>query len=314
MFATRRDVNDYLTKKNFFPEFKIIGKRSGLSNCNYIIETPKGKYILRANKIKPSGSTNLLVDEYNVLKFFSELKLDFVPKTVFFDEEKNIHLLSYIEGRKIRFRNISQKGMEQAIAKLYQINLLADKFLDYCLKNNLTFKSPKSEVDRLRIRIEKKINDVNDDSIFSETKKWVIRRLEEDFPRQKIDQTRIFLNHGDPADNLILNKGNISIIDWEYSRLTYGPGLVHILAHGSMGKEKEEKLLQFYSKISGEPVAELRYQTYLEKNLHYLLKMAKICFRHQEGILPEYMDVENLKKTLERLTYNYNKIKKTIQE
>lgn len=313
MFASRREVSKYLVEKKLFKKFEIIGRKSGLSNSNYIIETPDGKFILRANKIKPSRSTNLLVDEYNVLRFFRELELDFVPRTVFFDEERNIHLLSYIEGRKIRFRNISQAGMEQAITKLYQINMLADKYQEFCLKNNLTFKKPKSEVDRLRGRIARKISAVNDASIFSDVKKWVLERLAEDFAKTKVDQARAFLNHGDPADNLILNKGKISIIDWEYTRLTYGPGLVHILAHGSMGKEKEEKLLQFYSSISGEPVDELRQQTYLEKNLHYLLKIAKICFRHQEGLSPEYADAEALRKTVERIMYNYAKVKKSVQ-
>lgn len=310
MFASRREVSKYLVEKKLFKKFEIIGRKSGLSNSNYIIETPDGKFILRANKIKPSQSINLLVDEYNVLRFFRELDLDFVPRTVFFDEERNIHLLSYIEGRKIRFRNISQAGMEQAITKLYQINLLADKYQEFCLKNNLAFKQPKSEVDRLRVRINKKISEVNDEGVFGDVKKWVLERLAQDFAKTKIDQTRVFLNHGDPADNLILNNGKISIIDWEYSRLTYGPGLVHILAHGSMGKEKEEMLLQFYSKISGEPVDELRYQTYLEKNLHYLLKIAKICFRHQEGLLPEYANADELRKTIERLVYHYTKVKK----
>lgn len=312
MIVTQRDVRKYLDKEKFFNNFKIIGIKSGLSNCNYIIETEKGKFIFRTNKLKPGKDVKYLIDEYNVLKFFKQHSLDYVPETFFFDQEKNVHILSYIEGRKIRFRNISQRGMEEAVSKLYQINSLAPEYLKYCQENKAYCKEPKSEVDRLRGRILKKLETISAENLFSDVKDWVAIRLNEDFNDLRIDKSKIYLNHGDPADNLIITKGKISIIDWEYVRLTHGPGLVHILAHGALSSERSEKILQHYAKISGEPFLELKYNTLTEKNIHYLLKLAKICFAHESDRVFSEMEIEPVRKNIQRIMHNYKQIKKTL--
>lgn len=307
MIASQKEVREYLQEKKIFPEFEIIGKKSGLSNTNYIIKAAAGKFIFRCNKIKPSNSTNCLSHEHNVLRFLAQYDFDFVPKTLYFDQEKNIHILSYIDGRKVRFRNISMSGMKEALDKLYKINLLAPEYIDFCRKNNLEYKEPKCEIERLRGRVLRKVDSIEVDNPFFGLSNWVREKVTEDFSDLKIDYSKIYLNHGDPADNLIISNKKISIIDWEYARLTHGPGMVHIIAHGILGREKEEKLLDYYAKISGEDREELRFRTYREKNLHYLLKLAKICYRYQIGLLT---DLESLKKNTEKIQRNYRKNKK----
>jgi len=308
MIASQGAVRDYLNNKKLFSSFEIIGKKSGLSNTNYFINSPEGKFVFRCNKIKPSNSTHCLSGEHNVLKFFEQYDFDFVPRTKYFDSEKNVHILSYIDGRKVRFRNISLSGMKQALDKLQKINLLAAEYIKFCQDNNLLYKEPKSEIERLRGRILRKIDLIEELNPLRELSLWVKDRIKEDFFNIEIDYEKIYLNHGDPADNLVINQGKISIIDWEYARLTYGPGMVHIIAHGILGREREEKLLEYYAKISGRDLDVLRRRTYQEKNLHYLLKLAKICYRYQIGLLDNSLD--DLKKSTDKIKKNYIRYKK----
>ncbi len=217
MIRNKRDVIAYLEQKNFWPEFKVIGVKSGLSNSNYIIETSGGKYIFRTNKIKPSKSTNCLSEEANVLKFLAKQEIDFVPRTFYFDKEKNIHILNYIEGRKVRFKNISSKGMRQAVEKLYEINFLAKPYQEFCQENGILLSEPKSEIERVRSYLLKRLQLIDKDNIFYDIKKLIKKILQKDFADELIEKEKFYLNHGDPADNVIVRDGEIYFIDWNMS-------------------------------------------------------------------------------------------------
>lgn len=309
MIKNRRDVIRYLEEKNFWPEFRVLGVKSGLSNCNYIIEVGGQRYIFRTNKIKPSKSINCLVDEFYVLKFFEKQGFDFVPRTFYFDQENNIHILNYIEGRKVRFRNISPRGMRQAACKLYEINSLAKAYREFCQQEGIALKEPKSETERVRGRILEKIKLVQEDNIFYEVKKKLEERLKEDFVDEEIEKEKVYLNHGDPADNIIVKGEKIYLIDWEYVRLTYGPGLVHVLAHGGLSPEKEDRLLQYYAKISGDDIEFLRRKTYQEKNIYYLLKVVKICFYHEDNSFLGEEIIEKMRVDVEKIFNRYDEVK-----
>ena len=309
MIRNKRDVIAYLEQKKFWPSFKIIGVKSGLSNSNYIIETSVGKYIFRTNKIKPSKSTNCLSEEANVLKFLAKQEIDFVPRTFYFDKEKNIHILNYIEGRKVRFKNISPKGMKQAVEKLYEINFLAKSYQEFCQQEGILLSDPKSEIERTRGRILDKLKLIEPDNIFYDIKKIIENILQEDFSDELIEKEKFYLNHGDPADNIIVREGKIYIIDWEYVRLTYGPGLVHILAHGGLAPEKEKRLLEYYAYISGEDIDFLRRKTYQEKNIYYLLKIIKLCFSQEDNNLLSSKEIVRRRSDIEKILNRYLEIK-----
>lgn len=302
MTLGKRSLISYLEKNKIFNDYKIIGVKSGLSNSNFIIESNNKKYIIRSNKKKPSNSINILENEHHLLKFLEIKKIDFVPRSIYYDKENNIHILTYLEGKQKRFKNISISGMEQAITKLYKINILANEFREYCKKNKIKTLKPKSEIESLEKNIISKLETISKKHPLYNYKKQILKKLKEDFKNYKINKKEIYLNHGDPADNLIIHKKEISIIDWEYVKCTYGPGLIHIIAYGRMDYEKEKNLLKIYEKISGIPYQELYVKTYTEKMVYYLLKMTKIIYKQPDNISQKELK-ENIKniKNLEEL-------------
>lgn len=303
MISCKRDVVCCLQNNKLFKDYRILCKKSGLSNNNYIIESNSKKYIVRSSKKKPGDYINVLKNEANVLRFLESKKIDFVPRSLFYDEISNIHILTYIEGRKIRFRNISSSGIDQAIIKLHQVNILAEEYREYCKKNKIPALKPKSEITSIEKRILKKLEAIEKKCIFSEYIEWILLKLKNDFSSYKQSKKIIFLNHGDPADNLIINGKKISIIDWEYVKYSYGPGLVHILAHGRLDEEKEAKLLKSYAKISEIDYDELCHKIYREKMIHYLLKIAKILVKNNNNKL----ELDECRKSLEILKNKYLK-------
>lgn len=309
MILKKRNLGPYLESKKLFHDYKVIGVKSGLSNSNFIIEENGKKYIVRSNKDKPSKSINILENEHHTLKFLESKNINFVPRSIYYDKENNIHILRYLDGKQKRFKNISLPRMQEAIEKLHQINILASEYDKYCKKHKIKQLQPKSEVESIHKQIISKLETVPTIHIFYQYKKWILNRLKKDFTKYKINKNKIFLNHGDPADNLIIYKKEIFIIDWEYVRFTYGPGLVHILAHGRLNYDKEKTLLKIYEKISGIPYQELYVKTYTEKMAHYLLKIAKILNKKLDADEKETKEhIENIKNLQELYLTIHNRL------
>ncbi len=95
----------------------------------------------------------------------------------------------------------------------------------------------------------------------------------------------------------------------EYVRLTYGPGLVHVLAHGGLAPEKEKILLEYYAQISGEDIDFLRRKTYHEKNIYYLLKIIKICFSQTDDNFISQEEIIRRRSDVEKILNRYSEIK-----
>ncbi len=312
MIFKKNDVFRYLRDKKIFRKYTILGMKTGLSNNNYIIESYGKKYLVRSNKNKANKLTNILKNEHYVLRFLEKRKIKFVPKSIFYDEKNNVHVLTYLDGRKCKFKNVSYSGMEQAVSKLHQINELAGEYTLFCREQKIKVFKPRCVIDDVRDQAIHLISQIKKDNIFFANKKWVLKSLEKDFENYKPNKKKIFLNHGDPSDNLILHNKNIYIIDWEYTKFTYGPGLSHILAYSRIDKKKEKKLLEYYAEISGFDLGELKYRTYYEKLMHYILKVSKVCYKAQTNKFFSKEDIRINRGNIEIMKNNYLKLKKTL--
>jgi hypothetical protein len=308
MLSNKKEIKKYIEKLKFFKDCKIIWVKSGLSNHNYLFEASGKKYILRMNIPRPSGKIKPLKNEHLLLKFLKMKKIDYVPGSFYFDSKLNIHILEYIEGRKTAFKQLGKDSMEDAILKLHNINILAKEFISYCQKRGEKIGEPVSEINAIKKEIFKKMKADYDNKFLIKIKQETFKALKDDFNNKRTSKRIVYLNHGDPADNLIVRNKLIKIIDWEFVRFTYGPGLVHILAHGRLEEKKENHLIKFYSRISGISHKTLLRKTLREKKIYYLYKIAMIYEKYSRTDSRKKRDAEEDFKNIKNIMKRYKKI------
>jgi hypothetical protein len=198
--------------------------------------------------------------------------------------------------------------MEDAILKLHSINILAKEFIVYCEKRGEKIGEPKSEINAIKKEVLKKMKADYENKFLKKIKKETIEALKNDFNNKRTSRRAVYLNHGDPADNLIVKEKSIKIIDWEFVKFTYGPGLIHILAHGRLDEKKEEYLIKFYSRISGISYKTLLRKTLREKKIYYLYKIAMIYEKYSRTDSRKKRNVEEDFKNIKNIMERYKKI------
>jgi len=271
----------------------------GNHNENYLLETDKGKFVLR---IENNPMFKNLKKEYKLLK---KLNGEFSPKVYFFDDSKKIIKKDYFIEEFIKGLNPKKvtnsfiKDMAEFYMKLHKIksskiktNSLLKSFKPYY--NN--FKKYKFALDKNTIKeletLFEKANRIciKNDLIFSKSKQSLL--------------------HRDPSiENIFYEKGKIKLIDWEFSE--HGileKEIVNFFSENKLEERQKNLFLEFY-KYPKSNSARNRFQ------ILYLLKYCgDIGYSvWRLGLLEKKEIKENKKKRLERLNLDIKRLKSTIK-
>ncbi|MBW2973466.1 aminoglycoside phosphotransferase family protein [Candidatus Woesearchaeota archaeon] len=214
---------------------KVLG--SGAHNLNYLLETDKGKFVLRIY-------ANLQFDncekEYAILK-----KLDgqFAPKALLSDTSKkfieyNYMIQEFIEGQPIK--ELSDDLLVKIADLMKKVHSITDEskdrppkiISDWCRKNLLeTSKKMGAEFNTSMVELYNQVK----------------TRVDKIKPLLK-NYKRIHLIHDDPVlENFLVQDENIVLIDWELAGYDYFfMDLGTFIAENHITKEQEEKFLKAY--------------------------------------------------------------------
>lgn len=280
---TNSDIRKYIETKKIFRKFEVRRIGASLGNRNFLINTNNGAFNLRTTKKRPAINKEKLKNEKIILDFFKEKKVKFVSTSKYYDPIENIHIVKYIEGRKICMKDASDRTIEKTLKYLHEINQLAPEFRRYCKKKKIKFRKPVNKKGVLK-EISDDIDYLKKFEPYKFVIKWVKDKLKKDWNKFIINEKQVYLNHGDPVSNIIIQKDKIFLIDWEQIKLAYDPGLAYIFLHGDFLNPQRERILDIFSEISNVDREKLKIETY-NKMLQLLISdQLYQCIVHRKNV------------------------------
>jgi thiamine kinase-like enzyme len=115
------------------------------------------------------------------------------------------------------------------------------------------------------------------------TVRWVKNKWQKEVKYLRRPEKKIYLNHGDPVSNAIINGKKLYMIDWEYVHLAYDPGLGYMFVHGDLDEEQQQRLLAIYAEVSGEDKSQLEKNARVRQKQLLLLNVLEFCTNHQRN-------------------------------
>lgn len=265
------------------PEFEILG--SGNNYQAFLINDCDNQYVLRLTK-DSVASKNRLEKSYITSKFIEKEKINFAQKAVFFDKKNKFLLTSYIEGRELSVKDLSQKQLGEFIEKMVKVNNLNYKdFTKFMLGKKINFEIFEDSKERIDLILKNKIPhiernrnllfDINFDEkiIFLKNK---LKLLKEEYGCLDWRDRRLFFDHGDLAGaNIILDKSKqLFFIDWDNARFTKDIGL--ILANmffycGDISDGFQKKIIDLYIKKGNAEISPQELKLETERGLKLII-------------------------------------------
>lgn len=286
---TEQEALKYL-KNNGFENSKILKHLTGESNHNFIFESEGEKYVLRSN-LEEKGSKFRLEQERKILEFLEDQSINFVPRSVKYDETRKLHITSYIGEQDIGLEEMNHKMIEEWIEKMARIHRLDFKeFRNFCDRNDYTYSKPetlkqtiqKYGFDRLRY---------TEENISHELLEWCREKLEKiDENIEEKEEPRIGLSHGDIANNTREGGKQVYFIDWELARFSHHPEnmLSYLFIHENLSKERYKMIKDLYREKTGvkdleESLRESERLTRVNDVIWALRRASKMKDREDEG-------------------------------
>ncbi len=249
---SRQEAEKYL-ENNGFKNCEILDHFTGESNHNYIFRSGEEKLVLRSN-LEDKESTYRLDQERKILKFLEKQEIDFVPRSIKLDENREIHITSYTGNTDISVEDMEIPLLEQWVEKLVKIHEIDyEDFKQFCIENGYEYNKPET----IKKTIQKygfERLEYAEENVDHELLGWCREKLENiDRNIEDENQRRIGLSHGDIANNTRKEDPEIYFIDWELARFTQNPEnmLSYLYIHEELSQEKYETIKQIYQDIAG---------------------------------------------------------------
>ena len=245
------DVKEYIKRIDSVKGADISKLPSGESNDNFLLENDGKKYVLRHSRTD-IPSKNFLYNEHIVLLFLESKKISFVPRSIFYDKNKKIHIISYVGSKKLEMNKLVPDQLERLVSNLSKIYFInPDDFVKFCKNRKLKVNKTKSPLYSIRTYGVQRFNYVkkhcNDRSIID----WIEPKLMENVRLTKQRQfslQNLHFVHGDIPNNIRVDDDEIWIIDWEIARLSYEDNPSYILVYKNISENQRNFIIKKYVK------------------------------------------------------------------
>lgn len=238
-----------------FSEFAVVSKVSGESNNNLILDTDRGKRVLKVSK---DISTDRLENEAQCLRFLDKNSVLNVPELVFFEPGADIGdvlIQTYVGGDDVNPEDLEGEELRKLAEAIAEHQLSIEKYNSYFDEDVKSYiglkeffrkdfqkwgKEPYEEYLNLVDEPDEKVK-----RLYRKHRK-MIDSIDSDL---KLEQSFI---HGDLAANLRRSGDKIFVIDWELGRSGAKEiELLYLFEHSDMSEEKRKKVIKHYRRISG---------------------------------------------------------------
>ena len=242
----KSDVLTYL-KSRGFKDLEIKERLEGEHNYNYIFTSDRGKFVLRESK-EHLDEENRLRSERNVLEFLEKQEIDFTPKSVSYDRERDIHVMTFVGSEDTSLGELDQRDLEKWASDLAKMHSLSyEGFKYFCEERNYTYEEPETVDDKVE-QIRQKLAEVRNTD--TELVEWAEQKLEELDCQSELVQPR--LTHHDIHNSTRKDQGNLSVIDWEFAGFSYYPveDLADALIDENLREEQIKIIVDQYKRLS----------------------------------------------------------------
>jgi len=234
-------------KSNNFRNIEFIDRLEGEHNHNYIFKSDRGNFVLRKSK-EHLDEKNRLRSERNILEFLEHQGLDFSPKSISYDEEKDIHITTFVGSENTSLEKLDQKALEKWVSNLIELHSLNyEDFKAFCEERNYKCGEPDTVDEKVDEIWEKLTKAENADK---ELVEWAEQKLEELNYSSELDEPR--LTHHDIHNSTRKRQNNLFILDWEFAGFSHYPleDLADILIDEHLKKEQIELVIDRYKHLS----------------------------------------------------------------
>jgi len=249
----------YLTNGDFL-DCKIELVKSGHNRAVYLLTAENGKkYVAKkGNESKDLGSSNL--NDVRVQSFLKEMGCNFVPEIIYWDNENDFYIESFVGKEDIKFNNLNNEGLDVFAKQLAFVHSRsAEQYQQFSAKHGFDKPTIVSPIENLNIYGFARFEIVKQLCPDNYVKKWLKTNLQENLVEIK-NSSRTATAHirwGDIGENLRRDESKLYFVDWEFSELSFGTELSYIKIHSHLSHEKFNYLVSRYATHSGKTTKEL---------------------------------------------------------
>lgn len=245
------EVRSYLRQNTEFEGINLCSRFKGHHNYNHIFETGEARYVLRA----ATGSEDRgLAQERKILEFLETQGINFVPRSVIYDPENDIHIISYVGEQDTQLADLNEKQLRTWVRNLVTIHSLSfEEYSEFCERNGYGYETPETRQDELEAfsdRLEYARECLGQQEIIG----WAedqIQQLKKSIEERKCDEAG--LAHKDLANSIRTSREKVYLIDWEFARFVCKPedDLAGVFVSESINQELREKIKDIYRRETG---------------------------------------------------------------
>jgi Ser/Thr protein kinase RdoA (MazF antagonist) len=127
-----------------FEDVKLLENLEGEHNHNYVFRSDEGRFVLRQSK-EHLDEENRLRSERNILEFLEYQGIEFAPKSISYNAERDIHITTFVGSEDISLGELKQNELENWISNLAELHSLSyEAFKEFCQNRNYSITSPET--------------------------------------------------------------------------------------------------------------------------------------------------------------------------
>lgn len=278
----RNRVIEYLNTNEKFNAPEIVSVEEGKNNVNYIFSSDEGGYVLR--KARQAKEHETLRNETIVLEFLEAEGIDSVPRSIDFDPEKHMHIVSFVGQKPIWAEKLDQDELRSWAKQLAQINSLTfEQFEGFCEESGYDSIKPEKRADKIE-GLYKDLDEI-EDSCYESLKNFVRKKLNQIASEEPLELEEPFLMHSDIANSTRKTNDSFFFIDWEFAEFKYNQttDLAVILSQRDF-TEQQIELLKTIFREQLEINDNFEERVLRAKKFRHLFNIAWCLKRASEGV------------------------------
>lgn len=121
-FLFKAKIDSLLNKEGIKDDFKIVPIHGGRNNRIFRIDVGNAHFCLKSYFNNPDDPRDRLENEFGFLDFAWQMGIRIVPEPLAMDKENNLGLYEFINGRKFRSQDVTEKRMDEALNLFRSLN------------------------------------------------------------------------------------------------------------------------------------------------------------------------------------------------
>ncbi|MFT4867716.1 MAG: aminoglycoside phosphotransferase (APT) family kinase protein [Candidatus Nanohaloarchaea archaeon] len=232
---------------------RVVEKKSGESNHNFVLKSEEQKYILRVSR--EVSRENRLENEFEKLGFLEQQEINYVPRNIFFERGSEIGTVlvqTFVGEEDIDSGGMTEKRLRSLARKVAKIHSIpVENYSSYSGKNEAA-KTGLKEI--FRNDFQKWSKTPYEE--YQENAEGPDPRIEKFFRKQKkllklVPEAEVErgLVHGDLGFNIRATGNEVFIVDWEFCRVDFPENeILYCFEHEGLEKDQREFFLAEYRK------------------------------------------------------------------